>query len=367
MTSDKKSYADLKKRVGYFLPFLFTIVFLYLSFKDVDISEAINLISQLSFGWLLVFLLVFMFSHWLRALRWKFIIQSVKPDASLWNLMGATMIGYGVNCVIPRLGELYRALFIGKWENLSRTSMFGTVIVERMIDVIALAFSVLVSVMIYSGNLYEEIVWLKSTVIAGFIAIFAVILFLGLLIKFKKRFSDMHVMIVGKISKKLAGKLQYVLETLIDGFATIKTFKSFIFTFLLSAIIMVVYGLNSLIGFYVLNLDDVYTVNYAMAWVLMTISAFGIVIPTPGGTGSYHFITISVLTMLYSFTTEAASAFALLTHLISTVTFLSSMFFFVFVINNKRAKMGFPREDLLTVIKSNRRSDEKDNPFDVLN
>jgi hypothetical protein len=58
-------------------------------------------------------------------------IKPVKPDASTLNLFGALMIGYGINCVIPRLGELYRGLFLGNGKNISRTTMFGTVIVER--------------------------------------------------------------------------------------------------------------------------------------------------------------------------------------------------------------------------------------------
>ena len=83
----------------------------------------------------------------------------------------------------------------------------------------------------------------------------------------------------------------------------------------------------------------------------MTISAFGIVIPTPGGTGTYHFIGISVLVTLFAFTNEAASAYVLLTHAVSISVFIFSMFLFMGYINNKRAKNGLPRENFYSVIK----------------
>ena len=51
------------------------------------------------------------------------------------------MVGYGVNCVTPKLGEVTRAVLLGKWEKLSRSSMFGTVILERVIDLISLGLS----------------------------------------------------------------------------------------------------------------------------------------------------------------------------------------------------------------------------------
>jgi len=48
-------------------------------------------------------------------------LNSVKKDVSIKNLFGALMVGYGVNCVLPRVGEISRAILIGKWEGLSRT------------------------------------------------------------------------------------------------------------------------------------------------------------------------------------------------------------------------------------------------------
>jgi uncharacterized protein (TIRG00374 family) len=304
-----------------------------------------------SFLWFIIFILSFFISHIIRALRWKVMLNSTKPDTSILYLLGAIMIGYGVNSFVPRLGEFYRGMFAGKWENISRSSVLGSIVVERVIDILILGVSVLVSVIIYPGDLYRDISWLKSALYFGFLGIFLIIAVLFLLVKMKYEFYDWIVKFVGRFSNNLADKLSYVFEMLINGFSTIKGLKNYFWVILLSALIMLSYGFTSYLGFYVLNFDTTYEISFGMAWVVMTISAFGVVIPTPGGTGSYHFIVKSVLVGLFAFTQEAGSAFALLTHTASTIIFIVSMYFFIVYINNYRVKLGFPKENFFSVIK----------------
>jgi hypothetical protein len=281
-------------------------------------------------------------------------INSSKPHASLVNLFAAIMIGYGVNLVVPRLGELYRSFFAGRWEGLSRTAMLGTVIVERVIDIIVLGLSVLVSALIYSGDLYVEVSWLESAVIVGFIAMGLVVTLLVLLIIFKNVFINYSVKFFSKISVRLADKINYVMSMLVDGFSSLKGYKNYALTLGLSALIMILYGFTGYLGFFVLNLHEVYNVTFSMAWVVMTLSAFGIVIPTPGGTGSYHFIAISSLVTLYGFTEEYASAYALFNHTTASVVFIFLTIVMIYVVNWRRIKQGLSTENFFSVIKSNK-------------
>jgi len=327
------------------------VLFLYLAFKDVDFNQVFSIFQQLSIGWFILFILSFLTSHFFRALRWKVILKSTKPAASILNLFGATMIGYGVNSVIPRLGELYRGLFAGKWENISRPVVLGTIVVERILDVLVLGISVLVSVLIYQGDLYSELLWLRSTVIVGFVGIFFIILILVLVVQLKEKFYSFIITLTGKFSKIIAEKLAYIFEMLIDGFSTVKGLKNYLSIISYSILIMLNYGLSAQLGFYVLGLENSFDVSYGMAWIVMTISAFGIIIPTPGGIGTFHFIAISVLVGLFFFTEEAASAYAILTHTVSTLLFIVSMFFFMGYINYRREKIGLQKENFYSVIK----------------
>ncbi|MEN8192169.1 MAG: lysylphosphatidylglycerol synthase transmembrane domain-containing protein [Bacteroidota bacterium] len=351
MTSDKKKKSVVRKIFGYLLPILLTLIFLYITFKDVNLAQTFDLIIDSSFTWFIIFTISFFISHVIRAIRWKVMLKSVKPNTSLLYLLGATMIGYGVNSLVPRLGELYRGMFAGRWEGISRSSVIGSVVVERVVDILILGLSVLISVIIYPGDLYSDITWLKPALYLGFFGIFSIIATLILLVKMKHKFYDWIVKFIGRFSVKWAEKLSYIFEMLIDGFSTIKGVINYFWVIVLSALIMLSYGLTSYFAFFVLNFDGFYEVSFAMAWIVMTISAFGVIIPTPGGTGTYHFIAKSVLVGLFAFSQEAGSAFALLTHTVSMVIFISSMFFFIVFINRYRAKLGFPKETFFSVIK----------------
>jgi uncharacterized protein (TIRG00374 family) len=331
------------------------VLFLYLAFSNIDFSEVFTILKKISIAWLFVYLVVWFLSHLTRALRWRIIIHSVKKETSLINLFGATMVGYGVNCVVPRLGELYRGLFLGRWENISRSSMVGTIVLERVIDILVLGFSVLISVAIYSGDLFKDVVWLKSTLYLGFLMIFLLVVFLYLLVKFKEKFYNIILRFAGKISEKLADGLGRIFHLLTDGFASLKGRKNFISVILLSAAIMLLYGLTAHIGFYILHMDDIQPVNFSMAWIVMTISAFGVIIPTPGATGSYHLIVISVLVGIFHFSNEISGAYALLTHATTYILFILSTIFSTYFINKNQASKGLPVANFITVFKTENR------------
>ncbi len=331
MISDNGTRRNIKRDViNFSLSLVLTLVFLYIAFHDVDFKKVLETVSQASPLWIIVFIITLLTSHYLRAVRWKVIISSVKPEAKMRNMFGAMMVGYGVNCVVPRLGEITRAVLLGRWERISRSSMFGTVILERVIDVIFLGLSVIVAALIYSGNLYQSFPWLKTTLFITSALIAAFIIFLLLVVKFKEKFYGVIVNLLSKISGKIAHKAGYVFSMLIEGFSSLRGTKNYILTFLLSVVIMLFYSLNSYIGMIMIGMPNV---NFSMAWVLMSISAIGVVIPTPGGTGSYHALAKSALVVLYGYGQVISLAYAFLTHIISYFLFIITALIFFFTLN----------------------------------
>jgi uncharacterized protein (TIRG00374 family) len=330
ISGNKEKQIAKRDIINFLLSLILTAVFLYIAFYDVDFADVLDKVSNASIIWLLVFIIVLLSSHYLRAVRWKVIISSVKPDAEMRNLFGSLMVGYGVNCVIPRLGEITRAVLLGKWERISRSSMFGTVIVERVIDIIFLGLSVIVAALIYSGNLYLSFPWLKTTlyITSALIAFF--IVFLLLIVKLKEKFYGVIINILGKISEKLAHKAGYIFRMLTQGFVSLKGTRNYVLTFLLSVLIMLFYALNAYVGMLMIGLPHV---NFSMAWVIMSISAIGVVIPTPGGTGSYHALAKSALVLLYGYGEVISLAYAFLTHIISYFLFIISALVIFFVLN----------------------------------
>lgn len=336
MTSDKADkILSLRNIINYSLSFLLAGVFLYIAFHDVSFSEVLELTAEADLFWMIVFIILFYAGHILRALRWKYILNSVKSDTKFSHLFNSLMIGYGINCITPKLGEVTRAVLFGKWEGLSRSSMFGTVILERIIDIIALAFSVLIAIISSTENIRGSFPWLMTTLYITSALIVLFILFLYLILKYEKKFSEWIIKLLNRFSHSLADKVAYIFSMLTQGFFSLKGRKNYYITFLLSALIIIVYAATSYIGLLMLNMQNIQPVTFTMGWVLMSISSIGVIIPTPGSTGSYHTLAKSTLVLLYGFGETISAAYAFLTHIISYILFILTALVIYFVLGKK--------------------------------
>jgi uncharacterized protein (TIRG00374 family) len=338
LTSDKNTTVRrIPGSLKYIVSILLAVIFLYTAFRGVDLHEVIKYISNASIFWIIILIISYLLSHFLRALRWKVILSSVKKDTSIENLFGSIMIGYGVSCVVPRLGEITRAVLIGKWENLSRSSMLGTVILERIIDVIFFCLAVLLSAIIWSKSIYINFPWLKTALYLTTFFMILIFVFLFLIIRYKENFYKSVTKILELFSVKTAHKSVYIFEMLIQGFSSLKGTKNYIFTIALSIMIMLNYALNSYLGFYTLGMQN--NVTFGMAWVLMSIGSIGVIIPTPGGLGSYHALATAVLTLLFHFPHTESLAYAVLTHFISYFLFIFIAIFFFLLLNKQHENL----------------------------
>jgi len=314
-------------------------LFLYFAFADVNFSEVLDIVSKASIFYTILFIIFTLLGHYVRTLRWKIILNSVKADTKMKNLFGALMIGYGVNCVTPKLGEVTRAIMIGKYENLSRTSMFGTVIVERVIDIITLGASVLISAFIWSESLYEIFPWLEATLYISAAGLVTVLVLIYLSVKFKERFYGYLLKLVSKVSKKIAERLEYIFEMLLQGFTALKGTKNYILTFVTTVIMILVYALTSYFGFFMLHMQTLSDVTFTMAWIVMSISSIGVVIPTPGSTGSYHALAKTTLVLLFGFGETISAAYAFLTHIVSYILFIIVALIMYFALDTQHSNI----------------------------
>lgn len=346
MTSENKSkFKKAGVLINYGFSVILAVVFLYFAFYDVNFSDVISIVAKANILWIIIFIIVAFLGHYFRALRWKYILNSVKPDTSVKNLFAALMIGYGVNCVTPKLGEVTRAVLLGKWEGLSRSSMFGTVILERIIDIISLGLSVVAAIFLTRESLSDKFPWLITSlyIMAGVIIVS--IIFLSLILELKEKFSNLIVKILGKISQKLAEKVAYIFRMLAEGFASLKGTKNYINTVILTVVIMLLYAFGSYAGLLMLDLQNIQPISFSMGWVIMSISAIGVIIPTPGSTGSYHTLAKSTLVLIYSFSETVGAAYAFLTHIISYMLFIITALLLFFVFNKQK-------ENIIKIVES---------------
>ena len=312
MTSGKnklvKEYFGIAFSVG------LAVVFIFFAFRGVNYNELLNSLKNISLFWFVVLLVSTMFSHWLRALRWKLMLKSIKKDITVSHTFASVMIGYGINNIVPRFGEVSRAVFLGQFEGISRISVLGSIVVERIMDTIFFGLAVVISGYIYAANLDSKFGWLKLSVLIGAIGVAVLVIFLLLLIKKEQYIVPKLSRILEKLSPKFASKIEALLSKLVSGFKCFSTFQDFAISVVLGVLIMLNYALSTLIGFYMLGIPSEFVVNYGVAWVTMSISAIGVMIPTPGGLGSYHTITKSVLHDMYNLSNSYGISYALVTH-----------------------------------------------------
>lgn len=339
MTSDNSKKISVKEVLSYVVSLGLAALFLWFAFQGVNVEEVISVISHASISWIVVFIALTLFAHLLRAMRWKIMLQSVKKDISINHLFGSLLIGYGVNNIFPRLGEVSRAVSLGKVEGISRSSIFGTIIIERVIDILFFGAAVIISGFIYKGNIFDEFPWLEVTVYFGAVVIAAIIIVLALTVRYQEKFYSVVIKIAGLFSKKGAEKLAEIFVKLIAGFSSLQGVKNTFLVLLFSVLIMLTYAITSYIGFCILGMEESAGILFSTAWIVMSISAIGIMIPTPGGIGSYHTITKSVLMTLFAFSEGVSIAYASLTHALSYATHLISAAIYFFVFRKKYSSL----------------------------
>ena len=97
-------------------------------------QEILNSMGNANYWWIALAIPLGVLSHFVRAMRWKMLIETMgyKPRNS--NMFFAVMIGYFANLALPRLGEVSRCTILTKYENVPFQKSFGTVITERVLD-----------------------------------------------------------------------------------------------------------------------------------------------------------------------------------------------------------------------------------------
>jgi len=274
---------------------------LYNDFKSVNVF------------WILVMLATYTLSNISRALRWNMLFKSIGYSPKFYNTFFATMITYFVNLFIPRMGEVARAAAMKKAEDIPVEKSMGTIVVDRIMDVICLLVVVGVAFLLEYDTLWN---WLKKEVPP------------------EKLASLVKLMIGGGVAFVLAIILFFVFKTKIQSFPIYKKIENILLGFwegLLSVknldnpalfifhsiFIWSMYFLMNYFGFLAFAPTENLTLTVGL--MVFVFGAFGIVIPSPGGMGTYHWLVIAALG-LYGINKYDALSFA-------NISFFSIQFF----------------------------------------
>ncbi len=315
------------------------VALLWYAFKGMDVKTVFQQISNANIFWVSISGLISIVAFVVRAHRWKLLIEPMGHTPSLKNTTYSVMVGYFANLAFPRLGEVSRCGALSKAESIPFNKLLGTVIVERIIDVLSLLICILLAAMIeYErlGNFFTEKIlaplnerFQKLTgsplLLAGFVLVLLILL--GLAIYY-----------IRKNSKKEPGSgINKIVRGFIDGLKSVGNLKRpglFIFQ---SVFIWVLYYLGVYVALYAFSFTSDLGANAAL--FLLVAGGIGMSAPVQGGIGAYHLLVKEGL-ILYGVAAENGLAFAFVLHglqlIIVTVLGTASLFLLFAGAKNKQ-------------------------------
>ena len=248
-------------------------------------------------GYVLIAIGFSFLSNLLRALRWNLLTEPLGYPLRLPNSLAAILIGYFTSLAIPRIGEFIRAGVLSKYENIPSEKAFGTVILERIIDVVIFALvGVLTFLVAYkdiSSYLMEEFRKFgernkidKSEVFSAFnISVVLILLILGIfsIIYFRRKL----------LKTALGLKVGKFFRGLFEGMTSIFQLKKRTLFITYSLLIWVSYFFMVFVAFFAY--EPTSHLGYVPALAVLLFGSLGMFIPSPAGMGSFQYLVSKAL------------------------------------------------------------------------
>lgn len=282
---------------------------LYMAFKDVNIEQLWADIRNANYWWVLVSVLFAKLGFILRAVRWKLLIEPLGYEPKRTYLFHSVMIGYLTNLAFPRLGEITRCGALVKKDKMPFDSLLGTVIVERIIDLISLFFLTIIALIakfeLVGGFFMKEII---SPLFAKFTS--AETLVLGCM-----ALGGLFALVL--ILNKIKGKVLLPKKILNFVYGIFKGLKSALLMkekgwFLIhTALMWSVYLMGTYVVFFAIGPTS--NLNIFDGLFVLVISGLGMTAPVQGGFGAFHWI-VSLGLLLYGIPQEQGLVYATILH-----------------------------------------------------
>lgn len=314
MTQTKSSVSKTLLRIV--LPLVLGGGILYLLYRNTDWSEVQEVISnQLDYPILLLSLVFGLVANIIRGLRWELLLPPIISEGEAKpkriNAILTVLGSYTVNMVIPRAGELWRCAEFKRYEGLPFSALLGTLINDRLADVLSLAL-ILLGVLLGYHDFFlsffaenpEQLRQLQGILsspwlyVAGGVGLLTLV---GLLYFLRKRPEN---------------KLSQIIVSIIEGIMSIRAMKKRGLFLLYSLLIWLCYFLFFYISFWAFPFTK--ELGPSVGLIAFALSSMSVLAPVQAGMGPWHFMVITTLTA-YGVAQADAGAFALIVHSVQTL------------------------------------------------
>lgn len=304
----------LKALVQYAIILLITSFLIWFSLRSITVQEGHNKWEYIlqtwqlaDKQWLVVMAVFAILSHIVRAMRWKMLVSRAGYPVLLSSSFLSLMTGYLVNLVIPRGGEVSRCYNLYKLDKAPVEVSFGTVVVERVVDLICLLCLIILAFILESGKLlsFVETIPMESGALSGKVSLVAIV-----------------VVAVGVVAgigywlirrnKKLRGLLSKTWQGMKSGLLSVFRLENKGLFAFYSVLIWVLYFFMS---YAVLKaFQTTAHLGFSAVISLFGIGSIAMAAPLPGGTGAYHVLVPQGLSFLYGIALKDAVALTFVFH-----------------------------------------------------
>ncbi len=284
------------------------VLIFWLIYKDQDIAMIKSVLqNDVNYFWVWVSLLIGILSHISRAIRWNLLIEPLGSRPSTLNTFLAVMTGYLMNLLVPRMGEISRCGVLSKYEKISFASLIGTVVTERILDVLMLLLMTLVAFIAqfrYLVSFIRENPGIEDKIrhiLTHPLLIGGIIFMVLLVITMRKRIA----------SSGMYQRIKRTIDNLKDGIVSVKYVKKKGALIFHSFFIWIMYYLMLYVAFFAFGFTSGLSPWAGLTTFVM--GSFGMLAPVQGGLGTWHFMTKEALA-LYGISNENGIIFAFVAH-----------------------------------------------------
>lgn len=290
-------------------------VTLYAAFYGMDLATITGILATINWWWLLPTTVVMVLSHYVRAWRWRLFFGGESVADPVYPYFSSTMVGYAVNNALPRGGELGKAIYLGRLTNRSQTRVLGTVILERLIDSLILLVVFGLSMLWFSDEIDQYFPGLG--VGAGLLTVTLVGVLLVLTLLPVEKSTHLIQSCTKWMGTRISAKIGDLSGRFMEGVSALRHGPSVPAILVSSFLIFLLYIGGTWLPMFAFPFQQTASLGFPAGMAVMAIAAIGMVIPSPGGTGTYHVFCSLALIQIFGVNQPEAVSFATLVHLLN--------------------------------------------------
>jgi hypothetical protein len=310
---------QMKKIVQYMFSVGLTALFAYLALAGVEFAELWQAVQEVATHSLVLIVVITLWRVGLRTWRWRLMMRSFAAEISFVATYLAVAVCYAANVVVPRSGDVLRAVLLGWSDRAPIRPLLGSVAAERVFDVLLLAilagavFSFLAP---QHMSVYPELVWsIPLVIVAGGIL-------LGLLALFATGRFSFIVRCIDWVSPRIGALVEPHMAALAQGMDALRRPRQYIAIAGISLLLHLSYAGLIYVGYWGMGMVERYGLGAEAALLTMVVSALSFFVPTPAGIGPFHFFFKEALTTFYDVPPTEALACATVVHATYNATYL---------------------------------------------